>query len=643
MKITLFLAWILLAVNVSVAVQPALSPGTARARFLYEHAHPNRLPVPAFKRPTMLPDSDIIVGYPDSNEVRTISGSYTHQGRIIVVNNGTLILDHANFTLRGNIYVLDHGKMRVRGGSLAFQQSYAYEYGAAAYQSGEFSLDSATVTSSNQSWSMGAADSSQYNVRNSTLRNGFNTVGLLGRPRVTYLRSDFSSEYVILDSAQLSITNCDTALVWLSFPDSSIVSLTLPGADTTLKHWEIHPGSPGVSGIRYTVTLDTVSGVMWGTFPRKGCQATITNSKIRASGIMIPGRDSVYVSGLVNNQHFADYTLPLSDRTYHLVNCDHATWNLYPQDSTRFVLQSSIFGEMIGYGFPRITLNNSICDGSGGYIGAEGNTQYVVAGSTIYTQVISRDRTLLILAGSHVNFGAVNALGASVMLVLFSTSDYYPVARDTALVFVSDYTIPSTASVESIVPITGTADILNGPAQPVTFGNYRMLFAPADTPAAMRFVGPAHSQHVINDTLDHWDTHGLSVGGYLLRMRLRDSANDSLDFDKGVYLNPSGVELQTTLTNLPKVLSLSQPAPNPFASRTAVAYALPSPGHVALKVYNLQGQLVRTLLDEDRVGGYYQAKWDGLNASGQRLSPGIYFLRLTAPQGALTRKVVLAK
>jgi hypothetical protein len=261
-----------------------------------------------------------------------------------------------------------------------------------------------------------------------------------------------------------------------------------------------------------------------------------------------------------------------------------------------------------------------------------------VIGSTIYTQVISRDRTFMVLAGSHVNFGAVNATDASVMLVALCTSDYYPVARDTALVFVSDFTIPSNAMVESMVPVTGTADILNGPAQPVTFGNYRILFAPADTPSAMRFLGPAHSQVVRNDTLDLWDTHGLSVGAYILRMRLRDSANDTLDFDKGVYLNPLGVELEPALTNLPRALTLSHPFPNPFSRKTVVSFALPSPGRVALKVYDLQGRLIRTLLDEDRVGDYYKAEWNA-----QDVPPGIYFLRLTAPQGSLTRKVVLTR
>ena len=623
-----------LSSTLALASPSALTPGWARARALYDHAHSIRPSVWPIKQSSVLPDSDIVVGYPDSNQVKTITGTYTHPGRILVVNNGTLILDHANFTLRGMIYVLDHGKMRVRGGSLTFQQTYAYEFGAMAFQAGEFSLDSTTVYSSNQSWSMGAMDSAQYNVRNSILRNGFNTVALIGTPRVTYFRSDFASEYVILDSARLSLTRCDTALIWLSFPDSSVVNLTLPNADTTLKHWEILPGS----GIKYTVTVDTVSGVMWGTFPQKGCQATITNSRIRASGVMIPGRDSVHVSGLVNNQHYTDYTLPLADRTYRLMNTDHMTWNLDPQDSTRFVLETSIFGEMLGFGSPRVTVSNSICDGSGGYIGSEGNTQFVVIGSTIYTQVISRDRTFMVLAGSHINFGAVNATDASVMLVALCTSDYYPVARDTALIFVSNFSVPSNAMVESMVPITVTADILNGPAQPVTFGNYRMLFAPSDTPSAMRFVGPSHNQVVVNDTLDLWDTHGLRVGAYILRMRLRDSANDTLDFDKGVYLNPLGVELEPALTNLPRALALSQPFPNPFSKRATVSFSLPSPGRVTLKAYDLQGRLIRTILDEDRVGGYYKAEWDA-----RGVPPGIYFLRLTAPQGSLTRKVVLTR
>jgi hypothetical protein len=154
----------------------------------------------------------------------------------------------------------------------------------------------------------------------------------------------------------------------------------------------------------------------------------------------------------------------------------------------------------------------------------------------------------------------------------------------------------------------------------------------------MRFVGPAHNQVVVNDTLDLWDTHGLRVGAYILRMRLRDSANDSLDFDKGVYLNPSGVELEPTLPNLPNALALSQPFPNPFSKRTNVSFALPSPGRVTLKAYDLQGRLIRTLLDEDRVGGCYQTEWDA-----RGVPPGIYFLRLTAPQGSLTRKVVLTR
>jgi len=59
---------------------------------------------------------------------------------------------------------------------------------------------------------------------------------------------------------------------------------------------------------------------------------------------------------------------------------------------------------------------------------------------------------------------------------------------------------------------------------------------------------------------------------------------------------------------------------------------------VTLKAYDLQGRFIRTLLNEDRVGGCYQAEWDA-----RGVPPGIYFLRLTAPQGSLTRKVVLAR
>ena len=54
-----------------------------------------------------------------------------------------------------------------------------------------------------------------------------------------------------------------------------------------------------------------------------------------------------------------------------------------------------------------------------------------------------------------------------------------------------------------------------------------------------------------------------------------------------------------------------------------------SPPHVTLKIYNLLGQEVRTLVDEVQEPGYYAVTWDGKESDGRQAASGIYFYRLT--------------
>jgi hypothetical protein len=80
--------------------------------------------------------------------------------------------------------------------------------------------------------------------------------------------------------------------------------------------------------------------------------------------------------------------------------------------------------------------------------------------------------------------------------------------------------------------------------------------------------------------------------------------------------------------------------PNPFRSATAVQFDLPGEGHVILEVFDLQGRLVRSLVDEDRAPGRYTEVWEGRNDAAQRVAPGIYFYRLRTDRNTATQKVI---
>jgi hypothetical protein len=570
--------------------------------------------------PRAFTDSDLVVGYPDTVETRVITGDYRHTGRVIVVNRGTLLLDHARFQLEGDITVCDFGRLVVQGGTFSVVQRYAYQYNAAVFNGAEIDFESTLVSYNGQSWGNGLTDSARFRVRDSRLTNGFTTLSVTARSRVDYERNDFASEFVICDSSQVNLANCDTALLWFTLPNGSELYYGFPNAETTITHWEFHDSIPAIMGFGYRVRLDTVQGVMWGLFPRFGSVAVVRDSRLRACGVIFDRSDSVGLSGFANNRHYGDELIPLPDRNLRLVNVDLGAWNFYPYCRTRFVVESSVFGELLASDSTRVTMQNCICDGSGGYVGMSGNSQTFVISSTVNTQFISRGRSLAFAGLSNVNCWPPEATDASIMLLILSPTEYEPIARETASVFISDLRIPGEAQCGSFIPITGTADIRSGPVSPVRFASYQMFWCRPDSPASWHDIGPIHTQPVIRDTLDLWDTRSLEPGAYVLKMKLKDTLGDSIEPTRGVYLQPAGIaEVQG---RLPTILSAT---PNPAIAGTHIRWngALSQP--VPIAIFDLLGRQVRALTCAPLSS---EVTWDRRDEQGSPVGPGIYFVRL---------------
>jgi hypothetical protein len=89
---------------------------------------------------------------------------------------------------------------------------------------------------------------------------------------------------------------------------------------------------------------------------------------------------------------------------------------------------------------------------------------------------------------------------------------------------------------------------------------------------------------------------------------------------------------------------LRQNRPNPFNPTTTIEFQVKHTGHVSLKIYNVAGQLVRTLVDEQVSAGSLQtAQWRGVNDAGQSVSSGVYFYKLVTNDFTMTKKMVLLK
>jgi hypothetical protein len=103
---------------------------------------------------------------------------------------------------------------------------------------------------------------------------------------------------------------------------------------------------------------------------------------------------------------------------------------------------------------------------------------------------------------------------------------------------------------------------------------------------------------------------------------------------------PAPLSIQTR----PESYALADNYPNPFNPATTIKYALPEAAYVKLEVYNVVGQVVRTLVADHQSAGRYVVQWNASDDSGYSLSSGIYFYRLQAGGEFLeVKKMLLLK
>ena len=104
---------------------------------------------------------------------------------------------------------------------------------------------------------------------------------------------------------------------------------------------------------------------------------------------------------------------------------------------------------------------------------------------------------------------------------------------------------------------------------------------------------------------------------------------------------PTGVELIDD--QKPKEYSLQQNYPNPFNPSTSISFSIPNRQHVRLQVYDIVGNLVSTLINEDMAPGSYRIRWNGNNSDNSQVPSGIYFYTLEAGSFKQTKKMILIK
>jgi hypothetical protein len=147
-----------------------------------------------------------------------------------------------------------------------------------------------------------------------------------------------------------------------------------------------------------------------------------------------------------------------------------------------------------------------------------------------------------------------------------------------------------------------------------------------DSLVELAYLGDAGQVYV-------WDFDASSRGGKNVGRFMADNKNSSIFIDPNI---PTDVD--DDHSNLPSQFALGQNYPNPFNPETVIPFSLAKRAQVKLDVFNVLGQHVITLLDEQLPAGTHSVRFDGASRAS-----GVYFYRLTLDDRQLVKKMVMVK
>jgi len=186
--------------------------------------------------------------------------------------------------------------------------------------------------------------------------------------------------------------------------------------------------------------------------------------------------------------------------------------------------------------------------------------------------------------------------------------------------------------------------------QCASISDFDVLAATGPSQAAMAYSGtPARVAVVMQKTANTaGDTARVVLSGFSYHW-IRDD-RPRIPVDRADHLADiirwlqNDVDPPTAATGgLVYAFSLSQNQPNPFNPTTTIAFGVARGGRVTLRVYDVAGRLIKTLVDDERIPGAYKSTWDGRNNDGRHVSSGVYFYRLVAGGETRVKKMVVLK
>jgi PA domain/FlgD Ig-like domain len=141
-------------------------------------------------------------------------------------------------------------------------------------------------------------------------------------------------------------------------------------------------------------------------------------------------------------------------------------------------------------------------------------------------------------------------------------------------------------------------------------------------------------------SVSHWDIS--ATPNLLMEPNINADLTDNIDLMHDLFADIGWLPHTTSVPpGGPVAVALRGNAPNPFTPLTTIRYDLATAGETELDVYDLGGRLVKHLIDGQQPAGSHAVVWNGTDANGRRMAPGVYLYRLKAGSHSESKQMIL--
>jgi hypothetical protein len=307
---------------------------------------------------------------------------------IIVALDGSLTVrdvPEPGLQVTGSIYAVHSASIRLENSAIRFMNTYHGQFALAGVENSTIEVVGCDYKVPNLvQHALIISDNGMMVVDDTD----FGDVQLIsaGAARLTASRLDGNFEILVQDDSTMELADIPRTpgagriWVWVEFPSGSVAEYT-PPMPGYVSSWTFPP--PGSAGIDQSVVVERCEAMLWPMLVRENSRLTLRDIPAEnwvVVGLYLP--DSTEIDGLINDRYH-DSTELVLNQELSLVNASIDSWNLYPQLDAKIRVRDSVIGEILSFGHSRVSVDRTVIDGSGGFLGARDRSRITLHNSTV--------------------------------------------------------------------------------------------------------------------------------------------------------------------------------------------------------------------------------------------------------------------